>query len=164
LNLKKVINLAVLEGKMAVNPFKNYKTVYKDTPQVYLEGHEVTLIEKARLCKNNHLLVRDLFVFQCFTGVAYTDLINLKFADITVDGQQRSWIIKPRQKSGITSTIPLLPPALELIHKYNFIKKSTGVIFPHYSIQKYNQYLGEIGDLIGLKKNYLMLLKIKKYP
>lgn len=152
LNLKKVINLAVLQGKLSVNPFKNYKTVYKDTPQVYLEGHEVTLIENARLCKSNHLLVRDLFLFQCFTGLAYTDLINLKFNDITVDGQQRSWIIKPRQKSGIISTIPLLPSALVLIQKHSSLKKSTGVIFPHYSIQKYNQYLGEIGDLIGLKK------------
>jgi integrase len=152
LNLKKVINLAVLEGKLAVNPFKNYKTVYKDTPQIYLEANEVILIERARLCKNNHLLVRDLFLFQCYTGLAYTDLVNLKYNDVSVDAQQRSWIIKPRQKSGIVSTIPLLPPAISLIHKYAGLKKSAGVIFPHYSIQKYNQYLVEIGDLIGLKK------------
>ena len=152
LNLKKVINLAVLEGKLAVNPFKNYKTVYKDTPQVYLEANEVTLIERARLCKTNHLLVRDLFLFQCYTGLAYTDLVNLKYNDVSVDAQQRSWIIKPRQKSGIVSTIPLLSPAISLINKYAGLKKSAGVIFPHYSIQKYNQYLVEIGDLIGLKK------------
>jgi integrase len=152
LNLKKVINLAVLEGKLAANPFNNYKTVYKDTPQIYLEANEVILIERARLCKNNHLLVRDLFLFQCYTGLAYTDLVNLKYNDVSVDAQQMSWIIKPRQKSGIVSTIPLLPPAISLIHKYAGLKKSAGVIFPHYSIQKYNQYLVEIGDLIGLKK------------
>jgi integrase len=152
LNLKKVINLAVLEGKLAANPFNNYKTVYKDTPQIYLEANEVILIERARLCKNNHLLVRDLFLFQCYTGLAYTDLVNLKYNDVSVDALQRSWIIKPRQKSGIVSTIPLLPPAISLIHKYAGVKKSSGVIFPHYSIQKYNQYLVEIGDLIGLKK------------
>lgn len=152
LNLKKVINLAVLQGKLNSSPFKNYKTVYKDTPQVYLEGHEVQLIENARLHKQNHLLTRDLFMFQCYTGLAYTDMVNLKINDITVDAQNRSWIIKPRQKSGITSTIPLLSSAENLIHRYTIVKSNTGSIFPHYSIQKYNQYLGEIGDLIGLKK------------
>jgi integrase len=152
INLKKVINLAVMQGIMAANPFKGYKTIYKDTPQVYLEAHEVLLIEKARIIKTNLLLTRDLFLFQCFTGLAYADLINLKFTDIRVDTQQRAWIIKPRQKSGIVSTIPLLPTAQALIHKYNLQNKTEGIIFPSYSIQKYNQYLGEIGDLIGLKK------------
>jgi integrase len=152
INLKKVINLAVLQGKIANSPFNNFKTIYKDTPQVYLEGHEVQLIEKARLCKNNLLLTRDLFLFQCFTGLAYADLINLKITDITLDAQNRSWIVKPRQKSGIVSTIPLLGPAQSLIQKYSAGNISTGTIFPYYSIQKYNQYLGEIGDLIGLKK------------
>lgn len=152
LNLKKIINLSVMQGKMSSNPFKAYKTVYKDTPQVYLEAFEVDLIEKARITRNNLLLVRDLFLFQCFTGLAYTDLVNLKLSDITMDAQQRSWIIKPRQKSGIVSTIPLLPAAQALVHRYTLLNNSGGNIFPVYSIQKYNQYLGEIGGLIGLKK------------
>jgi integrase len=152
LNLKKIINLAILQGKLASNPLKNYKTIYKDTPQVYLEHYEVERIENADLKKQKHLLTRDLFLFQCFTGLAYTDLISLKTANISKDNQNRSWIIKPRQKSGIISTIPLLQPAENIIQRYSVMNDKTGVIFPHYSIQKYNQYISEIGEIIGLEK------------
>jgi integrase len=152
LNLKKVINLAVLQGKMSSNPFIKYRTSYKDTPQVYLEAHEVQLIEQARLIKRNLLLTRDLFLFQCYTGLSYTDLTTLKSTEITVDFQGRSWIIKPRQKTGVISTIPLLPAAIQILQKHTVVMDHSVNLFPHYSIQKYNQYLGEIGDLIGIKK------------
>lgn len=152
LNLKKVINLCVLSGLIAANPFTNYKTVYKDTQQIYLEETEIRRIENARYFKSNHLLTRDLFLFQCYTGLAYTDLITLKNADIITDIDNRQWIIKRRQKSGITCTIPLLPRALEILGKYKNVKHSKAGIFPYYSIQKYNVYLTELGDLIGIEK------------
>lgn len=152
LNLKKVINLCVLQGLLSNNPFRNYKTVYKDTTQVYLDAYEVGLIENARYTKPNHLLTRDLFLFQCYTGLAYTDLISLNKDEINTDCNNRHWIIKRRQKTGITSTIPLLPRAKELLEKYISIRHTKGGVFPYYSIQKYNQYLGELGDLIGINK------------
>jgi integrase len=152
LNLKKVINSCVLKGLLSNNPFRNYKTVYKDTPQVYLDAHEVNLIENARYSKPNHLLTRDLFLFQCYTGLAYTDLISLNNDEISNDNNNRNWIIKRRQKSGIVATIPLLPRAKDLLEKYQTVQHTKSGIFPYYSIQKYNQYLGEIGDLIGLSK------------
>ena len=152
LNLKKVINSCVLKGLLSNNPSRNYKTVYKDTPQVYLDAHEVNLIENARYSKPNHLLTRDLFLFQCYTGLAYTDLISLNNDEISNDNNNRNWIIKRRQKSGIVATIPLLPRAKDLLEKYQTVQHTKSGIFPYYSIQKYNQYLGEIGDLIGLSK------------
>lgn len=103
LNLKKVINDAVLKGMMKDNPFQSYKTVYKDTPQVYLQYDEVLLLENYDLKKNNHILVRDLFLFQCYTGLAYTDLTTLSKKDFSVDEKGRMWIIKQRQKTGIVS-------------------------------------------------------------
>ncbi len=151
LNLKKIINLAVLQGKMSSNPFVSYRTSYKDTPQVYLEAHEVRIIEQARLCKRNHLLVRDLFCFQTMTGLGYTDLITLKPTEIITDAQGRRWIVKSRQKTGVLSTIPLLPGADQILEKYPAVMNGVVNIFPHYSIQKYNQYLGEIADLVGIK-------------
>ncbi len=151
INLKRIINLAVLQGLIEKNPFSTYKTIYKDTQQIYLDECEVLLIENLRLEKQKYVLARDLFLFQCSTGLAYTDMVNLKPEDISVDPNGRKWIIKPRQKSGIVSTIPLLPKALEIIEKYN---RETGqsCLFPYYVIQKYNQYISEIGKQAGLHK------------
>lgn len=152
INLKSIINSAVLMGIMDKNPFNSYKTVYKDTQQVCLDEHEVIVIENIKLEKPSHLLVRDLFLFQCSTGLAYTDMVNLRIEDISTDIAGRKWIIKARQKSGIVSTIPLLPKALEIIEKYGPDNKRLTSLFPHYSIQKYNQYIGEIGVKACLHK------------
>jgi integrase len=152
INLKRIINVLVLQGILTNNPFKNYKTVYRDTMQVYLEQAELNAVVNIQLVKPSHLLVRDLFLFQCYTGLAYTDLVNLTITDISVDPSGRRWIIKRRQKTGIVSTIPLLPQSIELIEKYSFYRLSNIGMLPYYSIQKYNQYIGEVGKLAGINK------------
>jgi integrase len=149
LNLKRVLNVAVIEGVLTINPLNKHKTVYKNTPQIYLSMQELKALEDLELTKSKYLLVRDLFVFQCNTGLAYTDMISLSLQDISIDHQGKKWIIKARQKTGIVSTIPLLPQAVALIDKY---KGQKGGIFPAYSIQKYNQYIAEIGELAKLNK------------
>ena len=150
INLKRIFNVAVMQGVLKVNPFNGFKTVYKDTPQVYLSEAEVKTLEKMRLVLKNHLLVRDLFLFQCYTGLAYTDMVNLELKDITIDSSGNKWIFKPRQKTGINSTIPLLPNALRLIAKYS--DKNRTLLFPRYSIQKFNQYIGDVGVLAKINK------------
>ncbi len=152
LNLKRVMNVCVMRGLISVNPFLPYKTVYKDTEQIYLSEEEVARLYNARLTKPNHQLVRDLFMFQCYTGLAYTDMMTLTSRNISSDHHGKQWIIKVRQKTGITSTIPLLPKAFEMINRYSKGERVSGPIFVGYSIQKYNQYLTEIGDLVGLNK------------
>jgi integrase len=153
LNLKRILNVAVLQGLIIQNPFKIYRTVYKDTPQVYLDEQEVLRVEELVVTKLSHLLVKDLFLFQCCTGLSYTDMVRLKVIDISsFDSRGRRWIVKARQKTGVTSTIPLLPKAIEILEKYVHSKKSDDCIFPHYSIQKYNQYIGEVGHAAGIDK------------
>ena len=152
INLKRILNVAVLKGVLPTSPFNTHKTVYRDTPQVYLNEIEVSVIENVKLIKPKHLLTRDLFLFQCCTGLAYTDMTSLQREDISVDTNGRKWIIKRRQKSGIVSTIPLLPKAIEIIDKYNSEMQKQGGLFPHYSIQKYNEYIAEIGTLAGIVK------------
>ncbi len=56
---------------------------------------------------------------------------------------------KKEAKTGVVCNIPLLPKALEILEKYN----PQGILLPHYSIQKYNQYIGEVGELAGVQKN-----------
>jgi integrase len=152
LNLKKVLNEAVLRGLLKSNPFQHYKTVYKETPQVYLQQEEIYMIEKADLKTAKHQLVRDLFLFQCHTGLAYTDMTTLATKDFSIDTQGRIWIIKQRQKTGITCYIPLLPKAQEILSKYQNSSQQKPGLLPFYSIQKYNQYLNEIAVIAELNK------------
>jgi integrase len=142
LNLKRVLNVATLQGITPQNPFNKYKTVFKDTPQVYLTEAELKKIQGLDLIKPKHVLVRELFIVQCYTGLSYTDMVNLKLKDISKDTNGRKWIIKARQKSGIICTIPLLPEPEKILTKYLIDHDDT---LPNYAIQKYNQYLGEIG-------------------
>ena len=135
------------------NPLNAYKTVYKEIQQVYLDASELDLVRKAVLIRQKHQVARDLFLFQANTGLAYTDLVSLEWKDIS-ELEGRHWIIKARQKTEIIATIPILAEAKTLIDKYSNSKKE-GPIFPTVSIQKYNQYLGEIGVIAALKHKKL---------
>jgi len=85
-------------------------------------------------------------LFQCYTGLAYSDVVKLTPQDITVEDGDK-WIITSRIKTGVTSEIFLLNPALELIDKYKGGEK----LFPVPSLQNVNAYLGEIQELCGIE-------------
>ncbi|MFN8288746.1 MAG: site-specific integrase [Chitinophagaceae bacterium] len=150
-NLKRVINVAVLKGLIPSNPFNSFKTVYKDTQQVYLDERELDIIRNVNLPRAKYSLARDLFLFQANTGLAYTDLAALTPADVSFT-EGRQWIVKPRQKSDVVATIPILDEAARLITKYQEDERRGDFLFPTISIQKYNQALGEIGEIAGLHK------------
>jgi integrase len=152
INLKRILNVAVQEGLLTINPFNGHKTTYKITSQVYLYEEEVDKIKNAKLVLDRHKLIRDLFLFQCYTGLAYADLLTLKRSDISIDNEKQSWIIKQRQKTGIPSMIPLTNAALTILNKYMNLNKGFQYVFKGYSIQKYNVGLGEIGQLCRLTK------------
>jgi integrase len=98
--------------------------------------------------------VRDIFLFCCFTGLAYADVQKLRPWDIVIgiDGEQ--WINIKRQKTDTPSHIPLLPAALTLIQRYANHPhcENTGQVFPVLSNQKMNSYLKEIADFCGINK------------
>ena len=87
--------------------------------------------------------IRDLFVFECYTGLAFTDLKTLEDKNFVTDENGKKWIVKKRHKTNIVSTIPLMPVALEILEKYNYR-------LPMISNVKYNAYLKEIGDICEL--------------
>lgn len=151
INLKRIINDCVLRDYLTRNPFQLYKTRYKFVFPIFLNEDEVNHIQTLSLKNRSHVFVRDLFIFQCYTGLSYTDLASLSKNDIT-ERENRLWIIKARQKTGIISVIPLLPQALDLIEKYSKNNQPINCIFPSYSIQKYNHYLSKIGQEAGLTK------------
>jgi site-specific recombinase XerD len=153
-NLKQYIKYAVAMEWLAKSPFSEYKVTYKVKEKPFLNADELHLLENKKFSMHRLQLVKDLFLIQCYTGLSFIDLAELKCSDVTtgIDGNQ--WIIVNRMKTDIRSAIPLLPKALALIKEYNpdyKIKKSEQLL-PMYSIQKYNSYLKEIADFCGINK------------
>lgn len=143
--IKKILKIAMEEGYIRAMPFK-IKLV-KDTLQYTpLSVDELRTIRSRQFETTRMAQVRDVFIFACYSGLAFTDLKNLTKEDMLVDEDGKEWIIKPRQKTKIVSHIPLLPIAKELWEKYDYK-------LPVLTNQKYNSYLKELADVCGINKN-----------
>jgi integrase len=99
--------------------------------------------------------VRDIFLFSCYTGLAYIDAKQLKNSDIGPGVDGHLWILSSRQKTKGDTNIPLLPKALEILDKYKKYPQcqNSGALLPMLSNQKMNSYLKEIADLCGIKNS-----------
>jgi len=152
--LKKVIHFAMEAGYIGADPFMNYKTAYKDASRDYLTMEELTSIKDKEIKVRRVDRVRDVFVFACYTGIAYGDLKNLTPESVSKGIDGKNWIIYHRGKTGIRASIPLLPPALEIIEKYRTDPEcnADGKLLPVISNQKLNSYLSEIAGLCGIEK------------
>jgi integrase len=148
-NFKKIVIRAIDKEIILKDPFKNFKgrktkMVKKPTQELYeLERHYFTI--------DRLNVVRDVFVFQCYTGLAYIDAYQLKRTDIKDGIDGNSWIMSERQKTGSPTNVPLLPQALKIIEKYKEhpICMQRGTVLPVSSNQKMNEYLKEIAILCG---------------
>lgn len=99
--------------------------------------------------------VKDIFLFSCYTGLAYADVKKLKRSEIGPDIDGNYWIFTNRQKTETASRIPILPPAMAIIEKYKDSpgRCDSGYVLPVLSNQKMNAYLKEIADLCGIRKS-----------
>ena len=153
-NFGKIVRICLSNGWLATDPFLNYKNKVKKVDRIYLNEQELQLIADKKLASERLEQVRDVFLFCCFTGLAYVDVKNLRRADIVrgVDGE--SWISIKRQKTNVPSRIPLLPTAAALLKMYDNhpVCLNTGLLLPVSSNQKMNSYLKEIADFCGTEK------------
>ena len=94
-------------------------------------------------------IVRDVFIFAAFTGLAFIDVQQLAPEHIVEDSNGNLWIRKPRQKTKNMCNIPLLDIPLEILRRYaehpTCQKKNR--LLPVPCNQKMNSYLKEIADL-----------------
>lgn len=151
-NFKKIVLRAVAKEIIPKDPFKLFigkKTKVKKKP---LTKAELKRIEEKEFSSERLSVVRDIFVFQCYTGLSYIDAFQLKWEDIKEANDGSAWIMSSRQKSKSDTDIPLLPKALEIISKYKdtplCIKR--GTVLPGRSNQKMNEYLKEIAVLCNV--------------
>lgn len=153
--LRKMVTLAYKMEWIEKDPFIKFKPTYIKNEREFLSEEELQTIIEREFEIERLELVKDLFVFSCYTGLSYIDVMHLNENNITFGIDGGKWIITNRQKTNNKVKIPLLPIAEELIHKYKgHIKtKKTKTLFPNISNQKLNSYLKEIADLCKIKKN-----------
>lgn len=152
---RKLINLALKLGWIEKDPFINFKAHIIKTERGFLNSDELNAIEEKQFTIERLQLVKDLFVFSCYTSLSYIDVINLKEDNINIGIDGELWIHYRREKTTKVIRIPLLPKAFQIIEMYknNHKSKAQGSIFPKISNQKLNSYLKEIADVCGIKKN-----------
>lgn len=149
---KSVILFGIRNGLMTNNPFANIRFHLKGVDRGYLEDDELNRLMNKEIGNKRLSLIRDLFVFSCFTGLAYIDLANLKGENIvTLNGAE--WIKGRRIKTGTLINVVLLDIPKRLILKYTDDKRRKEHLFPIISNQKMNEYLKEIAAICDIDKN-----------
>ena len=154
-NFKKIVRIAIANDWIVKDPFLNYKVQLKEVKREFLSEEEMQTMLEKDLHTHRLELVRDIFIFCCYTGLAYSDVKKLSKDSLVIGIDGEKWIKTNRTKTGTRSSIPLLPPAIKILKKYENspLSVSKGVLLPVLSNQKSNAYLKEIADLCGIKKN-----------
>jgi site-specific recombinase XerD len=152
--LRKVVNMAIKYEWLAKDPFLQFKPTFIRKGREYLTDGELMAIENKKLKIGRLQHARDMFVFSCYTGLAYIDAFNLTSDNLILGMDGGYWISTARKKTDQPVRIPLLPKAMNVIEKYKNdpVAQAKGKLLPAYSNQKMNAYLKEIADLCEIRK------------
>jgi site-specific recombinase XerD len=152
--LKKMVTWAYTNEWIEKDPFTAYKLKFKRHEMEFLDKDELARIESRELTDPMLRRVRELFVFSCYTGLAYIDLVSLHPGNIlsAVDGMK--WIKTSRKKTDIPVNVPLLKPALAIMDKFRAEEDAAKweTLFPRVSNQEMNRSLKLIGEICEIKK------------
>lgn len=153
-NFNKIIKICLANHWLDRNPFANYKSKVKEVERVYLSEEEIQVIIDKDFKNERLSLVRDIFLFSCFSGLAYIDVKNLTKSHISIGIDGEKWIFTHRQKTETASKIPVLPLTQMIIDKYENHPESNhqNKLFPILSNQKMNAYLKEIAAICQIDK------------
>lgn len=153
--LRRMVTLAFHIEWIDRDPFVKFKQKLTPTERGFLTTDELQKVEETVMDKERLKTGRDLFVFSCYTGIAYCDLILLNKSNIIKGVDKNYWIVTKRQKTGNPVKIPLLAKALKIISKYdgNIKCEISSTLLPPISNQKVNSYLKEIAELCQITKN-----------
>ena len=148
---KTIILFGRKNGFLTHDPFREIRFHLEPVDRDFLTDNEIKTIMQKEMVTPRLELVRDMFIFSCFTGLAYIDVANLTEDNIVeLDGKQ--WIMTKRQKTKIATNIILLDIPKMIIEKYASVRKD-GKLLPILSNQKMNAYLKEIADICQINKN-----------
>lgn len=144
--VRKIIKLAIAEGFLDRDPFLLYKPKKVQLKIVYLTPEELRTLENYSFKQKRLQQIKDLFIFCCYTGLAYQEMSSLTMQHIKSWNDGSLWIEMYRKKTQSKLSIPLLPKAILVLEKYDYE-------LPKVSNQKMNSYLKEIAEIVGINKN-----------
>ena len=153
--MKTFKTITLLGQKMGVllhDPFMNHRFHIEPVNRGFLTDEEILCIAHKQINIPRLELMRDIFIFSCFTGLAYIDVSNLTPDHIVTLGDKQ-WIMTQRQKTSVETNVLLLDIPKAIIAKYGGKTYRNGKLFPMLTNQKTNSYLKEIADICGIKKN-----------
>lgn len=151
---KKIIRIALLNDWLHKDPFVSIKFRQDEVHVEFLTMVELETLINKEISTKRLSQIRDIFVFCCFTGLAFVDVKNLREEHIVKNSADEIWIRKPREKTNNMCNIPLLNIPKMLLEKYKDDKECQfkGQLLPVPTNQKYNVYLKEVADLCGINK------------
>jgi len=151
----RVIHQAMHKGYLEKYPFENYKIKLPKKKIQYLTQAELDRIDQCDFKVERLNIIRDIFIFACYTGLAYAESESLTPDCITTGMDGELWLNIHRRKTKKEYQVPLFPRALEIIEKYKNhpICLKRGKCLPVPSNVKFNAYLKEIGDIAGIPKS-----------
>ncbi len=154
-NFKKIIRIAFANEWIDKDPFLNWKAKFKTVDREFLTEQEIQDLISKELHTSRLDQVKDIFLFCCFTGLAYADVKKLSQDNLVLGIDGETWIKINRTKTNSSSNLPILPTAKMIITKYkdHLTVSKENKLLPVLSNQKMNAYLKEIADLCGIKKN-----------
>lgn len=153
-NFRKIINECLKLGWLPHDPFARFKMSIHEVKITPLSKNELTAISDKKFEIERLEQVKDIFLFCCYTGLAYADVKKLKRTDISLGIDGQIWIFTSRQKTQTPTRVPLLPFAQIIMEKYNHNIKciNENSVLPVLSNQKMNAYLKEIADVCKINK------------
>ena len=153
--LRKMIKMAVRYEWLENDPFISFQQKFHRVERGFLSEEELRRIEEKDFSIPRLQYIRDLFVFGCYTGLAYIDVMQLSPANIQIGIDKQYWLFTKREKTDHPVRIPILPVAMDIIDKYRNDLKAIvqNRLFPNISNQIINSYLKEVADLCQISKN-----------
>ena len=155
-NFRKIVNRCIRSGWLTKDPFLGFKMTKREVERTALSKQEIQAICDKTFLSERLTQVRDIFLFCCYTGLAYADIKKLKRSEIAIGIDGEKWIFTSRQKTETASRIPLLPTSIAIMERYNHHPQCSNEdrLLPVLSNQKMNSYLKEIADTCGIEKKF----------
>ena len=149
---RKIVRYAIAHDYLEKDPFLLFKPKSVRIDVVYLSPEELSKLENHKFDSDRLTKVRDCFVFCCYTGLPYREMADLREHHITKGFDGKEWIKIQRKKTHKPLMIPILPQAATILERYKSDVRKDGALLPVITNQKFNQYLKEIAQELGVKK------------
>lgn len=149
---KRIIYMSINNGWLQRDPFYAYSITKEETKRGFLSKEEIKMLIEGSFKKKSYELIRDLFIFCCFTGLSWTDMANLTKENLQTSFDGHLWIKTNRQKTGTETNIRLLEVPLRIIRKYEGCAED-GKLLPVPCYPNCKNGIKVIAKKCGIEKN-----------